>query len=163
MIQNKHGFTLIELLLYIAIVSGIVLAITTFVTNLIQGRIKSNLQENVSHNLRFSMHRLTHEIRESVNLLDLTSTNLCLEKINPTLNPTRIYLLDGILYLGRGGDCNNSTISFPLTSNNIVVSNLNFSTNNATVNFSYNLAGKTYSTRQEWLYDTVASGSSTIR
>lgn len=165
--KYKSGSTFIELLLYIALVSGIAMACVMFVTSLVQGRVKSVLQENIAHNARLSMRRLEYEIRQSTGITSVTDTDLCL--VSPTVgrNPTRIYLSSGRLYIGWGGSCASPTSTYPLTSGDVTVSNLKFSNSTAssarTIDYTYKLSGNLTSGRQEWLYDTTASGSATLR
>lgn len=163
----KKGSTFIELLIYIALVSGIAMSSVIFVTNLIQGRVKSVLQENVTHNARLSSRRLEYEIRQATSITSVTDTDLCLVSPAVGRNPTRIYLTSGRLYLGWGGSCASPTTSYPLTSADVTISNLKFS--NSTVgsaeiiDYTYKISGNLTSGRQEWLYETTASASASLR
>jgi type II secretory pathway pseudopilin PulG len=163
----KKGNTLIELIIYITIVSGIGMASVLFVTNIITGRVKSSLEENVIHNMRLSTRRITQEIRQATAITSISSTDLCLASPTIGRNPTRIYLSSNRLYLGFGGSCASSTTSYPLTSTNVTVSNLVFSNSTTglakTIDYTYKISGNNVVGRQEWLYDTTASMSASIR
>lgn len=163
----KKGNTLIELLLYISIVSGIAMASVMFVTDLIKGRVKSVLQENVAHNARLATRRIGYEIRQATAITSVSATDICLSSPTAGRNLTRIYLSSGRLYLGWGGTCAGLTTTYPLTSSDVVISSLAF--NNATVgatstiDYSFKISGTNIVGRQEWIYDTTASGSASLR
>lgn len=163
----KKGTTLIELILYIAIVSGIAMASVMFVTDLVRGRVKSVLQENVTHNTRLATRRIAYELRQATDIISLSPTDICLTSPTPGRSPTRIYLSSGRLYLGWGGSCLSLTTTYPLTSEDVLVSDLVF--NNATVasaamvDYSFKISGTNIVGRQEWVYDTTASGSASLR
>lgn len=163
----KKANTLIELIIYIALVSGIGMASIMFVTNLVTGRVKSVLEENVIHNMRLSTRRISSEIRQSSAIISLATTDLCLTTSVPSRNPTRIYLSSSRLYLGFGGSCASPTDSYPLTSADVSVSDLVFKDSTSgdakTIDFTYKISGLNTVGRQEWIYDTTASSSASIR
>lgn len=163
----KKANTLIELIIYIALVSGIGMASVIFVTNLVTGRVKSVLEENVIHNMRLSTRRIASEIRQSSAIISITPTDICLATSSPARNPTRIYLSSNTLYLGFGGSCASPSLNYPLTSADVSISDLEFKDSTSgdakTIDFSYKISGLNTVGRQEWLYDTTASSSASLR
>lgn len=163
----KKANTLIELIIYIAIVSGIGMASVMFVTNLVTSRVKSSLEENVIHNMRLSTRRVAYEIRQATGFTLTSATDLCLTSPTIGRNPTRIYLSSNRLYLGFGGSCASSTTSYPLTSTDVSVTSLSFKDSSAgaakAIDFTYKISGLNTTGSQEWIYDTTASSSASIR
>ncbi|MEI8232434.1 MAG: hypothetical protein WCG44_01685 [bacterium] len=163
----KKGNTLIELILYIAIVSGIAMTSVMFVTDLVKGRVKSVLEENVAHNARLASRRLNYELRQATSITSATATDICL--VSPTVgrNPTRIYLSSGRLYLGWGGSCASPTVTYPLTSSDVTITSLAFNDSSVgashQLDYSFKVSGNNTVGRQEWIYDTTASGSASLR
>lgn len=163
----KHGSTLIELILYIAIVSLMGTTLVMFATSLVQGRVKSVLQENVTHNTRLATRRIAYEIRQATSITSVAPTDICLVSPSVGRNPTRIYLDAGRLYLGWGGSCASPTTTSPLTSADVTISNLAFNNSSvggtSQIDYSFTISGNNSVGRQEWIYDTTASGSASLR
>lgn len=163
----KRGFTLIEMLLYIALVSGIATASVKFVTDVTAGRVKASVQENVMNRARFITQRIEREIRASSGITSLATNDLCLTMVDAARNPTRIYLVSGVVRIGWGGSCATSTQTYDLNGTEVTVTGLNFtnlsSGTSKNIKFAPVFTGSTITNRQEWQFTTSMEGSSEIR
>ena len=155
--SRRPGFTLIELLLYTALVSLLGIASIAFSVALIRTRVKSQVMSEVVHNGRFSSRLITTKLASASAVTSLAPTDLCLTMLDPSENPTRLYLSGSRLYLGwgGGGSCTSTTFNEPLTSSSVIVTNLVFTdastlgTNH--VNYSYTVTSAA-GIRKEWQY-----------
>ncbi|MEI6690573.1 MAG: prepilin-type N-terminal cleavage/methylation domain-containing protein [bacterium] len=165
----QKGFTFIELILYIAILTVIAISSTELAINLVSTRSKSRVQENVAYNSRFATKRIIYELRRATGITSISPSDLCLVNPDTVYNPTRIYLVGSVIYLGWGGGgaCTSTTNNVALTSNGVNISNLVFN-NGSTgssfqVDFAFNINGSGNILRKEWSYASVASGSGQLR
>ena len=167
--MKKNGFTFIELILYIALVSILASVTVFFITNVTASRVKVKIQEEVMYSARFLSERIGREIRGASAITSLAAGDLCLVMVDPTRNPTRIYLSSGRARIGWGGGglCSATTNNFDLTSPDIVVNSLGFinlsSGTSKNVDYTISMSGKTVTDRQEWVFDTSLKGSGEIR
>jgi prepilin-type N-terminal cleavage/methylation domain-containing protein len=167
--HNSRGFTLIELILYIALVSIFITGAVLFSWDLIFGRVKSEVQREVNQNLRLSAQRILFEIRNASSINSLNATDLCLESADPNRNPTRIYLQDSRLRIAWGGGSGNCTgliVDEPLTSNKVVVSNLEFINLTSGVesgNIKFLFTIESLGSRSEWNKSQSYQGAAEIR
>jgi Tfp pilus assembly protein PilW len=122
----KNSFTLIEFLIYIAIVSSILVLISGFFWNIFFGGIKETAYQEVQQNGQFALTKITQEIKKATGINSPSPGNsansLSLAMANPNLNPTVFDLANGKLRITQGA---NPPIE--LTSNQVIVSNLQFS------------------------------------
>jgi type II secretory pathway pseudopilin PulG len=92
MTKNSQGFTFIELLIYISIVATMMTAIIPFAWNVIGSSSKSSTEQDVFSQARFVSERIKYEIRNSLGINSVTSTQLVLCETNGSCatNPTTI-------------------------------------------------------------------------
>jgi len=101
-VYNMKGFTLIELIVYIAIVSIVLTLVTSFGLDVVYGNIKAQTVRETQQNARFAMEKITRSIRSGS-------------------DPAVVFnVLDGVLYQG----------GVALTTNQVRVTNLNFTSDN---------------------------------
>lgn len=168
-IKNERGFTLIELLLYIQLLAIFITGAIYFAWDVIYGSEKSAIEREVNQNMRFASKRIQYEIRNASGINSVSANSLCLSSSNNSHNPTLIYVSNGRLTVGWGGntsDCTSMTNEQPLTSNNITVDDLTFS-NNSSGTDSYNI-GFTFTvsstgTKNEWQKSEEYYGSVEMR
>lgn len=154
--RKSSGFTLIELILYVALVSIFISGAILFAWDLILGNAKSAFEREVNQNLRFSAKRISYEIRQAAAINSLSSTDLCVSSAIAARNPTRVYRSGGQLRLAWGGgssDCTAMTNDRPLTSNQVSVTDLEFTDLSASPdsqNIQFSLTVAATGDRQEW-------------
>lgn len=155
-IKNKAGFTLIEIILYIALVSIFISGAIHFAWDIVYARAKSGVEREVNENLRIASDRISYEIRNASAINSISSSSLCLGSSDATYNPILIYLSSGQVHLGWGGgsvNCTSLTNDVLLTSNNVTVSNLTFTSYSsapATYNVAFSFTVDSTGTRSEW-------------
>lgn len=160
-LKNNRGFTLIELLLYTVIAAGLLLSITAMIALLTQARIKNRAISTVEQQGTQILQIISQEIRNSSTVTSPTNgtngTTLQLQNIS---GQTVIFDLSSSTI--RETKLNQTT---PLSSNNIVISDLQFSNltsdnihNSIKIKFilSYNnIAGRIENNYSQTFYGTA--------
>lgn len=160
-LKNNRGFTLIELLLYTVIAAGLLLSITAMISLLTQARIKNRAISTVEQQGTQILQIISQEIRNSsmitsppngasgttLQLQNISGQNVMFDLSSSTIRETKL---------------NQTT---PLSSNNIVISDLQFSNltpdnthNSIKIKFvlSYNnLAGRIENNYSQTFYGTA--------
>lgn len=128
--KNLHkGFSLLEIVLYIGIfviiIGGSLFGILTNVTRVSTREISGS---EVSNQLQFAMETVSRLVRESSNVESATTTattTLKLRMADPLLDPTCVFLDNGVLKLSQGPDAslpqNCKSESTALTTDKVVV------------------------------------------
>jgi len=167
--KNKKAFTIIELIIYIALLSIFISAAILFSWDIIYGKVKSNTQQEVTQNLRFTSRRILSEIRNAYFINSVSASEICLVSLDPSRNPTRIYLNSGQINIAWGGgttDCTNMLNDAPLTSNDLTASNLTFtnlSSSPETLNIKFIITLESTGERVEFKEIQSISSSAEIR
>lgn len=117
--RTSVGFTFIELLLYISLVAIFVTGAVSFTFDILDGREKSFQRQLVEQNARAALARITYEVRRARNIVSVSGGQLVLD--NGSGATTTLDLALGRVRLTTGG-----AGPFPLTSNEVVVTNLTF-------------------------------------
>lgn len=128
--QNR-GFTLIEFLLYIGILIMVLVLIGGFLWNIIFGNIKETSHQEVQQNARFALTKITQEIKKSTEINNprpagATSTTLSLKMADNS--STTFDVIEEKLRITQGSP----PTSYYLTSDQVTVSNLQFTNLTAT-------------------------------
>ncbi len=163
-LKNNRGFTLIELLLYTVIAAGLLLSITAMIALLSQSRIKNQTISTVEQQGTQILQIINQEIRNSsivispangvsgttLQLQDINGKNTTFNLSSSTLNETKL---------------NQTT---PISSNNIIVSNLKFLNltpdnihNSIKINFTLNY--NNIASRIEYNYSQTFYDTATLR
>lgn len=127
-----NGFTLIELILYVALVSVFATAAISFAWNVIYGREKSFNQQIVQQNARAAMLRISYEIRRAKDIQSISGSQIVLNDggaVTTTISQN-----------GQSLQVTSNGIGpYNLTSNQVVVTSLNFTNLTTTTNDSKNI------------------------
>ncbi len=163
-LKNNRGFTLIELLLYTVIAAWLLLSITAMIALLSQSRIKNQTISTVEQQGTQILQIINQEIRNSsivispangvsgttLQLQDINGKNTTFNLSSSTLNETKL---------------NQTT---PISSNNIIVSNLKFLNltpdnihNSIKINFTLNY--NNIASRIEYNYSQTFYDTATLR
>ncbi|MEA2113613.1 MAG: prepilin-type N-terminal cleavage/methylation domain-containing protein [Patescibacteria group bacterium] len=118
---KKQGFSLIELLVYM----GIFVATSVFLVGMFIVFTQINLRQKsvneVNNQIDFVNNTVQRLVKDS-SLIDMSigsaTSTIVLRMASSTMDPTQIYLEDGIIYLQEG-----SLTPIPLTDSNIVIDN----------------------------------------
>lgn len=165
----QTGSSLIEVILYIALVSIFISGAIVVGWDLIYGQTKAAVLRNVQSTARFATSRINYEIRNASGINSISANDLCLEMPNAARNPTRIYLNNSQLWIGWGGgnaNCVNLTVDQPLTSSDLVVSDVTFfnrSVSPNSANIEYTLTVSSTGSRQEWQASSTYNSSAEMR
>lgn len=164
---KKEGFTFIEIILYISIISIFISSLLNFGWNIIIIGKKNEIYREVFQNGFFALRKISEEIKNSKNIIEITQNSICLEKFEQNYNPTKIYFSNNKIYIGWGGSCSLTTNNYPLTSSLVNVSSLNFtnlSNNSSTnINFSITINSIDNNLRNEYKKTINFTSSSEIR
>jgi len=130
--MKNQGLTLIELLIYIAILSSVLVLITGFFWNIALGYIKETSYQEVQQNARFALTKITQETKKTTGINHpppgTTAAFLSLTMADISVNPTVFDAVDGKLKITQGSP----PISYYLTSDQVIVSSLQFTNLTAT-------------------------------
>lgn len=122
---GRGGYTLIELLLYIVLVGSLLTSLVTFFELTIEARVKTRSITEVNEQGTAAMEYITQTIRNanSITAPAAGGTGSSLTVVVPTgaLSPT-IFSLSGTTLQVKEGTAAN----IPLTSNEVVISNVTF-------------------------------------
>ncbi len=127
MVRRRRGFTLIELLIFSSIFVVVIIGFVTALIMILRVQTRESSQTDVSSQGQFLVQQIQYYI-QSARLVDMTQdvpeTTLVLRETvaSSTLDPTKIMLIGGTVYLSKGAN----GVLQPLTSNKVVVSNLSF-------------------------------------
>lgn len=147
--------TLIELLLYMSLFVLIFSALFSTLSIFYSNKIKNRTVLEVEQQGLIAVLMLSQEIRNAqfVNSPSVgnSSNILSLESFNSSRNPLSLSLTDGKIVLSESGEQND------LSSDRVLVSNLNFDNNSSgettIINFSFDISYNSSSLRQEYKYD----------
>jgi type II secretory pathway pseudopilin PulG len=126
--MKNQGFTLVEFIIYIAILAPILVLITGFLLLIVLGNIKETAYREVQQNARFALTKITQEIKKANSINSPSpgppptnsANSLSLTMADGSL--TIFDFFDGKLRITKGS----SPISYDLTSDQVIVSNLKF-------------------------------------
>ena len=125
MIHKQKGFTLIELLLYITLASAIIFVTSMFAISLLEARVKNQTIATVDQEGNQTMAIITQTLRNAIAINSPTiGTNASVLSLNTGVvgkDPTVFDLSNGVIRMTEGA---NSPVA--LTSNLVIISNLNF-------------------------------------
>lgn len=123
--MQTRSFTLIEFLLYIGILVIVLVFSGGFLWNFIFGNIKETSYQEIQQNGRFVLTKMSQEIKKATGINHpppgTTAAFLSLAMATTSANPTVFDLIDGKLRITKG-----SSVPLELTSDQVVVSNLQF-------------------------------------
>jgi len=153
--SNRAGFTFIEAILYMGIVSIVMSSVIPFAWNIINSGVKSSYQEEVIANARYISERIKYEIRNSVGINSVSSSQIQLCR---TVSPCSAASARTDITLS-GTNVNISIAGAPavnLNSNKVRVTSLTFTNNTLglTKNISFTMTVTTSYTgaRKEYIY-----------
>jgi len=128
------GFTLPELLVYLAIFSMIAVLLSSFVIWVYNANIKYQSMQNVSENLKRAMDFMVYEIHEARAVYGSTTnvTQLSLKTFHYAPDQETASFVDFFLCNGQICFKKEGSASAPLTSDKVVVDNLQFKILSAT-------------------------------
>lgn len=129
LINNKKGFTLMETVLYVGIIGMTVGAFITFILMISGLRNKYHAIEEIQANKRAVQEILYYYVRNAKSVISpgKLSSDVRLEfYVRENLSVHSFYVKDGLLVLDNGAT------TTPLVSNDVVVSDINFSNLSAT-------------------------------
>jgi Tfp pilus assembly protein PilW len=122
---QQKGFTLIELLLYMSLSVIVIFTTSMFLITLLESRVKNQTIATVDLEGNQAMTIITQTLRNAVSINSpVTGTDsavLSLETENALNNPTVFSLSGGVITMQEGGN-----LPVALTSNLVIISNLNF-------------------------------------
>ena len=163
-LKNNRGFTLIELLLYTVIAAGLLLSITAMIALLTQSRVKNKTISTIEQQGVQILQIISQEIRNSsaitsppngsggttLQLQNISGQNTIFNLTSTTLRETKLGQI------------------IPLSSNNIIVNNLEFlnlTSDNAhnSVKIKFTLNYNNTAGRIEYNYSQNFYGSATLR
>ncbi|MDO8482875.1 MAG: prepilin-type N-terminal cleavage/methylation domain-containing protein [bacterium] len=123
--QTNKGFTLVELLLYISLSGIILLSVSLFMASLLEARVKNQTIAAVEQEGAQVMEIINQALRNATAINSpATGTSAVLLSINtiiPENNPTIFDVSSSTIRIQEGVGP-----AVPLTSNRIIVSDLNF-------------------------------------
>ena len=104
--QSKRGFSLLETLLYLGIFAIIGGSLFGILTNVVRISTREVSGDEVSSQLQFAMETVSRLVRESsaIETETTATTTLKLRMQNPALDPTCIFMENGVLKLSQGPD-----------------------------------------------------------
>lgn len=124
-LKSKNGFTLIELLLYVSLSAIVLVVIVMFVSSLLEARVRNQTIATVDGEGNRAVSLITQTVRNSI---AINSPSIGTESAMLSLNtgvggndPTVFSLVSGAIMMTEGA---NTPVA--LTSNLVVISNLNF-------------------------------------
>lgn len=124
-IKDKNGFTLIELLLYVSLSAVVLFALVMFVSSLLEARVRNQTVATVDQEGNRVVSLITQTVRNSITINSPTagteSASLSLNTGIGGNDPTVFSLVGGTIMMTEGA---NTPVA--LTSNLVIVSNLNF-------------------------------------
>lgn len=124
-IKIQNGFTLIELLLYVSLSAIILLAIVMFASSLLEARVRNQTVATVDQEGNRAVSLITQTVRNSIAINSPTiGTESAVLSLNTGIggnDPTVFSLVNGAIMMTEGA---NPAVA--LTSNLVVISNLNF-------------------------------------
>jgi Tfp pilus assembly protein PilW len=122
---QQKGFTLIELLLYMSLSVIVIFTTSMFLITLLESRVKNQTIATVDLEGNQAMTIITQTLRNAVSINSpVTGTDsavLSLETENALNNPTVFSLSGGVITMQEVGN-----LPVALTSNLVIISNLNF-------------------------------------
>ena len=123
--SNQKGFTLIELLLYITLASAILFVTSMFAISLLEARVKNQTIATVDQEGNQAMAIITQTLRNATAINSPTiGTDSAVLSLNTGVagkDPTVFDLSSGVIRMTEGA---NPPVA--LTSNLVIISNLNF-------------------------------------
>lgn len=123
--DSRSGFTLIELLIFCGVFGIMSVSFMMILVSVIQVQTKQNSTAEVTQQSQSLLDTIQYYV-QSASLVDLPSdtatTTLKLRMSSSTIDPTYIYLSDGVVYLQQ----TDAGSVAALTSNRVLVSNLAF-------------------------------------
>lgn len=164
--NSESGFTFIEAILYVSIVSILLTTLIPFAWNVIEGGSQSAVQQEVSSNARYISERIKYEIRNSLGINSVSSSqiSLCETSGACATNPTIItFSSPNVTIQNKGAAAVN------MNSNDVIISGFTFTNNtsadNKTKNISFEFtASQAYSgSRQDFQSTTSLQSSAEIR
>jgi type II secretory pathway pseudopilin PulG len=156
--------TLIELLLYVSLLVFIFSALFSTLSIFYSNKIKNRTILEVEQQGLIASLILSQEIRNAQSINSPSAGNslasLSLEPFDPSRNPLLFSLIADKIVIDEAGDQSN------LSSDNVVISNLNFENNSAgetsSIKFSFDVSYNSDSLRQEYKYDKNFSGTANL-
>ncbi len=164
---RSRGFTLIETLLYASIISVLILSFSVFFSIILQSRIKHQTMSQLDQEGIQAVQIVSQTIRNSkiINLpaQGATGATLSLDIFDNVKNPVVVNSSAGNIQIKEG-----TGAVIPLTSSEILVSNLLFSnvSRNDTpgiIKFQFTLTHINPSLRNEYDYEKTFYGSASLR
>jgi len=137
--KKLKGFTLIELILYMTLVSAFVTGAILFAWDVTYGREKFNQQQIVEQSTKMALVRISYEIRRAKNIQSIAKEQIILDNNGST---TTIASSSGHIVLTAAGSG-----PYTLTSNQVIVTDLSFTSVTPMNNNSKNIK-VSLSTRQ---------------
>ena len=120
---NSTGFTLIEFMIYMVIGSMVVGIMSMQSLDIIYGGIKRQTISEVTYNAHLILDAFEDISRNAESFSfpqnNSTSTTIVFEFLDGALNPTILFVDDGVLYVSRGTDS-----LVPVTTQTVQVSSL---------------------------------------
>jgi len=124
-LKSKGGFTLIELLLYVSLSAAILFVIIMFVSSLLEARVRNQTVATVDGEGNRIVSLITQTIKNSISInspvIGAESSTLSLNTGIGGNDPTVFSLVSGVIMMKEGA---NPAVA--LTSNSVIISNLNF-------------------------------------
>lgn len=122
--MRNSGLTLIEFTIYIAIIGVISVLMIGFLWNIIFGNIKAVSYQEVQENARFALTKMTQEIKKAIEIYSPSVSDPPADSLTLTMadNSSTIFdVVEGKLRITQGNQG-----PYELTSDQVIVSNLNF-------------------------------------
>jgi len=124
-IKTKNGFTLIELLLYVSLSAAILFVVVIFVSSLLEARVRNQTVATVDQEGNRVVSLITQTVRNSISInspaVGAESSVLSLNTGIGGNDPTVFSLVSGTIMITEGAN-----LPVALTSNLVIISNLNF-------------------------------------
>lgn len=161
----EMGFTLIEAILYVAIVSLVLTALIPFGWTVIETGSQSAVEQEVSGNARYISERILYEIRNSLGINNVSSTQIVLCETSGACatSPTTItYSTPNVTIQNKGASAVN------LNSNDTTISSLTFTNNTSgtstkNISFVFTAKQKYTGARYDFSYSTTVQSSAEVR
>jgi prepilin-type N-terminal cleavage/methylation domain-containing protein len=133
-IISQKGFTLIELIIYMGLLSIFVTGAVMFSIDVMSSRGKAEASNAVEQNARVILQRIRYEIQNASSINSVSASQISLTTANAATNPTIISYANGGVTIQQG-----STTPIKLSSNQIRISSMIFSTVSSADNNSKNI------------------------
>ena len=144
---RRKAFSLLEMLLYISIMSVVIVVASALFSMLIEGRQRNQALVEVQQQGNFILDTFSTTLKNSRNILNITSNSLTFETYDEQLNPVIISESEGIISISYAGGTSSALNTDSVLVNDFTIIDVSNSHTTGSVKLEFSISYNTSSQR----------------